>query len=251
MHMYTKTYKCMGVLIFIFFHRSKYVTQGVKDSKILFGFTPLCESQWQEVGLTLVLDNCTLSRSVVPILVSLWPSEPARAIFRLHVLLILSCLIPILSDTPPQRSRRQIKGHKWLKGQTVGVLWNCAEILRELFWRIFLFLICFVEIKLHGLLHKCFLGTLCNQKYFKPCSSCSSTGVILFLQHVLRSAMVRCFHSVAVCWWNQSCALNDAFSVLGCGVALSWNIFLQVAVSRYLFRRPITYMMMMMYRFWK
>lgn len=225
-----------------FFHRSKYVTQGVKDSKILFGFTPLCESQWQEVGLTLVLDNCTLPRSVVPILVSLWPSEPARAIFRLHVLLILSCLIPILSDTPPQRSRRQIKGHKWLKGQTVGVLWNCAEIVLKNF----LFLICFVEIKLHGFLHKCFLGTLCNQKYFKPCSSCSFTGVILFSKHVLRSAMVQRFRGVAVCWWNQSCALNDAFSALWCGVALSWDVFLQVAATVNIqFRRPITYMMMM------
>lgn len=31
-------------------------------------------------------------------------------------------------------------------------------------------------------LHKCFLGNLCNQKYFKPCCSC--TSVFLFLQVV-------------------------------------------------------------------
>lgn len=150
--------------------------------------------------MTLVLDNCTLPRSVVPILVSLWPSEPARAIFRLHVLLILSCLIPILSDTPPQRSRRQIKGQQAVEGTDCRCLMKlCRDSTRIVFEEFFLFLICFVEIKLHGLLHKCFLGTLCNQKYFKPCSSCSSTGVILFLKHVLRSAMVRRFHSVAVC----------------------------------------------------
>lgn len=125
---------------YFFFHRSKYVTQGVKDSKILFGFTPLCESQWQEVGLTLVLDNCTLPRSVVPILVSLWPSEPARAIFRPHVLLILSCLIPILSDTPPQRSRRQIKGQQVVEGTDCSCLMKlCRDSTRIVFEEFFVF----------------------------------------------------------------------------------------------------------------
>lgn len=113
---------------------SNYVIQGVKNSiKKLFGFTPLCESQWQEAGFTLVWDNCTLLRSVVPILVSLWPSEPARAIFRPHVLLILSCLISILSDTPPRHSRRQIKGQWVVERTSVGVFWKCAEIVQELF----------------------------------------------------------------------------------------------------------------------
>lgn len=126
-----------GCVHFFFFKLwSNYVIQGVKNSiKKLFGFTPLCESQWQEVGFTLVWDNCTLPRSVVPILVSLWPSEPARAIFRLHVLLILSCLIPILSDTPPHHSRRQIKAQWAVERTDLGVSWNCArsEILQELF----------------------------------------------------------------------------------------------------------------------
>lgn len=125
--------------------------QGKEQYKKMFGFTPLCESQWQKVGFTLVLDNCTLPRSVVPILVSLWPSEPARAIFRLHVLLILSCLFPILSDTPPHHSRRQIKGQWAVERADVGVCQNCKGNISPscsfLKAQSFCRLICFVDVK--------------------------------------------------------------------------------------------------------
>lgn len=190
--------------------------EGNEQDKKMFGFTPLCESRWLEVGFTLVLDNCTLPRSVVPILVSLWPSEPARALFRLHVRLILSRLIPILSDKPPHHSRRQIKGQWAVERADVGVCKNCTESTGNIsrscsFVHSFCFLICSVDVKSNGLLHKRFLGTLCNQKYFQMCSSCVCVGGFI-LCFAARAPFPdgTAFRAAAVCLWNQSCDLNEA-----------------------------------------
>lgn len=201
------------------FLRSNYVIQGVKNSiKKMFGFTPLCESQWQEVGFTLVLDNCTLPRSVVPILVSLWLSEPARAIFRLHVLLILSCLIPILSDTPPHHSERQIKGQWAVERTDVGVL-KVQRVDRNCFSSLFFskcpqplfFSMCFVDMKLHDFLHKRFLGFLCNPKYLKTCSRCIyAWDFFVFFSARALFPYGTMFHSAAVCLWNESSDLSEA-----------------------------------------
>lgn len=66
-----------SVYVCTYLHRSVYVIQEVKDRKILCWLYSVMLLSWVSVrGVwldSLVLDNCTLPRSVVPFSVSLWP----------------------------------------------------------------------------------------------------------------------------------------------------------------------------------
>lgn len=128
------------------------------------------EPHWREVGLTLVLDNCTVPRSVVPISVSMWPwlQEP-------YLGCTSSLSYPVSSPsclTYPHNTPggRQRDSTGW-RGQTWGVLWNQAFIrsfsLKAHLWTYICSLYC-----VHGVWGLYYIGKInLEYKAVKVCSS--------------------------------------------------------------------------------
>ncbi len=104
-----------------------------KDSKILCWLYSVILLSWVSVRGgwldSLVLDNCTLPRSVVPFSVSLWPrlQEP-------YLGCTSSSSYPVSSPSCSAHPHNTVGGRwsdsKWFRGQTVGVLANCAKLLQ-------------------------------------------------------------------------------------------------------------------------
>lgn len=100
---------------------------------------------------SLVLDNCTLPRSVVPISVSLWPQlqEP-------YLGCMSSSSYPVSSPSCPTHPHNAAvgadkKGQQVAQVPAIGALGNHARLLQDLSCSQSLFWTYSVDVKLHGL----------------------------------------------------------------------------------------------------
>lgn len=125
---WTHIQTCTSVYACAYLHRCVYVIQGVKDSEISRWLNSVMLLLWVSVRGgwldSLVLDNCTLPRSVVPFSVSLWPrlQEP-------YLGCTSSSSYPVSSPSCPTHPHSAAGGRqrdsKWSEGQSIGAFGNC------------------------------------------------------------------------------------------------------------------------------